>query len=234
MTAAGLGLALLGVAVPVGVRVGVLRLPVSLVSSGRGSSWRPAAVAGWLLGLGGGVPGCGVRRVVLCGAQGSLGAAGAAGVGVSTLVWWRGGVCAGGWAWGDFPQASAFSSHLLEGLPQAPEDIRVVLVRGEVAGPDSLGVECIGQHSFPSGLWHPPPRRPEAAVLRRPLAGLFDQVFEGGLCPAHFRSSQSCVWVERCHHCPWAGPWAWAEEWALVGVMGSWGLVAVAGLGGYS
>ena len=59
----------------------------------------------------------------------------------------------------------------------------MVLGRGEVAGVDSLGVELIGQHGFPRGLWHPPPRRLEAAVLRRPLAGPVDQALEGGLCP---------------------------------------------------
>ena len=48
-------------------------------------------------------------------------------------------MCAGGRAWGDVPQAHSFLSHLLEGLPQALEDIRVVLGRGEVAGVDSLG-----------------------------------------------------------------------------------------------
>ena len=89
-TAAGLGSAPLGVAVSVGVRVGVHRLPVCLTSSRRGSAWRPAAVAGWVAGLGGGAAGRGVRRVVLCGAQGSRGAAGAAGVGVSTFVGWPG------------------------------------------------------------------------------------------------------------------------------------------------
>ena len=120
---------------------------------------------------------------MLCGAQGSWGAVGAASVGAPTLVGWRGGVCVRGWAWGDVPQASAFSSRLLEGLPQAPEDIRVVLGRGEVAGVDSLGVERIGQHVFPCGLWHQPPRRLEAAVLRRPLAGPVDQAPEGGLYP---------------------------------------------------
>ena len=30
---------------------------------------------------------------------------------------------------------------------------------------------------------HPPPRRLEAAVLHRPLAGPLDQALEGGLCP---------------------------------------------------
>ena len=62
-----------------------------------------------------------------------------------------------GWALGDVPQADVVSLRLLEGLPQAPEDIRVVLGRGEVAGVDSQGVERIGQHGFPCGLRHPPP-----------------------------------------------------------------------------
>ena len=88
-----------------------------------------------------------------------------------------------GWALGDVPQADAVSLRFLEGLPQAPEDIRVVLGRGEVAGVDSQGVERIGQHGFPCGLRHPPPCRPEAAVLHRPLAGPMDQALEGGLSP---------------------------------------------------
>ena len=53
-------------------------------------------------------------------------------------------VCVRGWALGDVPQADAVSPRLLEGLPQAPEDIRVVVGRGEVAGVDSQGVERIG------------------------------------------------------------------------------------------
>ena len=86
MTAEGLGLVPYGVAVPVGVCLGVLRLPVRLVSSGRGLAWRSAAVAGWVTGLGGGAACWGVKRVVLCGAQGSWGAVGAASVGASTPV----------------------------------------------------------------------------------------------------------------------------------------------------
>ena len=88
-----------------------------------------------------------------------------------------------GWALGDVPQADVVSLCLLEGLPQAPEDIRVVLGRGEVAGVDSKGVERIGQHGFPCSLRHSPPPRPEAAVLHRPLAGPVDRALEGGLPP---------------------------------------------------
>ena len=83
----------------------------------------------------------------------------------------------------DVPQADAVSLRLLEGLLQALEDIRVVLGRGELAGVDSQEVECIGQHDFPCGLRHPPPRWLEVAVLHRPLAGPMDQALEGGLCP---------------------------------------------------
>ena len=183
MTVAGLGSVSSGVAVHVGVCVGVLRLLVCLVSPRLGLVWRPAAVAGWATGLGGGAAGWGVRRVVLCGALGPWGAVGAAGVSAPMLVGWGGAVCARGWALGDVPQADAVSLRLLEGLPQAPEDIRVVLGRGEVAGVDSQGVERIGQHGFPCGLRHPPPRQLEAAVFHRPLAGPVDQALEGGLCP---------------------------------------------------
>ena len=149
MTVAGMGSVSLGVAVPVGVCVGVPRLPVRLVSSGRGLAWRPEAVAGWVTGLGCGAAGWWVRRVVLCGAQGSWGALGADSVGALTLVGRPGGVCVRGWALGDVSQADAVSLRLLEGLSQAPEDIRVVLGRGEVAGVDSQGVERICQHGFP-------------------------------------------------------------------------------------
>ena len=85
---------------PVGVCFGVLRLLVCFVSSGRGLARRRAAVAGWVSGLGGGTAGLGIRRVVLCSAQGSLGAVGAAGVGAPTLVGLRGCVCVCKLGWG--------------------------------------------------------------------------------------------------------------------------------------
>ena len=53
-----------------------------------GLAWRPVVVVCWVTGLGGGAAGRGVRRVVLCGAQGSWGAVGVAGVGAPTLVGW--------------------------------------------------------------------------------------------------------------------------------------------------
>ena len=58
-------------------------------SSSFGDFWAgPGVVVCWVTGLGGGAAGRGVRRVVLCGAQGSWGAVGAAGVGAQTLVGW--------------------------------------------------------------------------------------------------------------------------------------------------
>ena len=223
----------LGIAVPVGVHagVGIPRLPVCLVSPGRGLAWRPAASAAWVTGSGGGAAGLGVGRVVLCGAQGSWCAVAAAGVSAPTFVGWQGGLCVRSWALNDLPQAYAVSLRLLKGFSQAPEDIRVVLGRGEVAEVDSQGVERIGQLGFPCSLWHPPPRRLEAAVLHQPLAGPVARPSGKGSARAHFCSSQSCVWVQRHHHWPRAGPWPWAEEWAWVGVMWSFGLVAVAGMG---
>ena len=76
MTVAGLGSVPLGVVVPVVVCIGVLRRPVRLVTSGRGLAWRPVVVVCSVAGLGGGAAGRGVKRVVLCGAQGTWGAVG--------------------------------------------------------------------------------------------------------------------------------------------------------------
>ena len=75
-TVSGLGSAPLGVVVLVVVCVGFLRGPVRLVTSGRGLAWRPVVVVCWVTGLDGGAAGRGVRRVALCGAQGSLGCCG--------------------------------------------------------------------------------------------------------------------------------------------------------------
>ena len=139
------------------------------------------------MALGGGAGDRGIRRVMFCGVWGSWraegrGPLGAAGVRASGLAGWRGGVSVWGWAWGDVPQARSFSPRLLEGLPQAHEDIQVVLGCGELAGLDSPGMELIGKHGFPCGLRHPPSRRPESALLRRLPAGPADQALEGGLC----------------------------------------------------
>ena len=78
----------LGVVVPVVVSVGVFQRPVRLVTSRQALASRPVVVACSKTGLGGGAAGQGVRRVVLCGAQGSWGAVGAGGVGAPTLVGW--------------------------------------------------------------------------------------------------------------------------------------------------
>ena len=87
-TVAGLGSAPLGVVVLVVVCVGFLRHPFRLVTAGRGLVWRPVVVVSWVTGLDGGAAGRGVRRVVLCGAQGSWGAVGVASVSAPTLVGW--------------------------------------------------------------------------------------------------------------------------------------------------
>ena len=167
---------------------------------------------------------------MLCGARGSRGAVGAASVCASTLAGWRGGVCAWGWAWGDVPQAPSFSSRLLDGLPQASENIRVVLRCWEVAGVDFLGMERISQHGSPCSLWHPPPRRPEVTVLRRPLAGPVDQGPRGralsgptfaarraacGSSAATTVHGRDCGLGLRCGGgCVWWGHGDWWRWWA--------------------
>ena len=138
-----------------------------------------------------------------------------------------------GWALGDVRQADAFLLRLLEGFPQAPEDIRVVLGGGEVAGVDSQGVERIGQHGFSCGLRHPPSPRPEAADLRRPLAGPVDQASEGGLCPGPLSRLPELPVGPGPPPLSLGGAAVLVEEWARAGLMGSWGLVAVAGPGGF-
>ena len=135
-------------------------------------------------------------------------------------------MCALGWAWGDVLQAAALSSRLLEGLLQVPEDIRVVLGRGELAAVDSLGVERIGQHGFPCGPWHPPPSRLEAAVLRRFLAGPVDQTLKGGLCPG------PVLQLPELRVGPALPPLSLGRAVALGGGVGVGGCDGVAGTGG--
>ena len=136
-----------------------------------------------------------------------------------------------GWALGDVPQADAVSLCLLEGLPQAPEDIRVVLGRGEAAGLDSQGMERIGQHGFPCGLRHPPPHRLEAAVLHRPLAGPVDQALEGGLSPGPLLQLPELLVGPALPLLSLGGAAVLGGGVGVGGRDGSWGRVAVAGLG---
>ena len=74
-----------------GARCRVRWLPSASGSFGdfwAGPGVDPVVVVCWVTGLDGGAAGRGVRRVVLCGAQGSWGAVGVAGVGAPTLVGW--------------------------------------------------------------------------------------------------------------------------------------------------
>ena len=153
---------------------------VAGVWPGRGpGSNPPIGSSGWAAGRG-------MRCVMLCGARGSRGVAGwggvsAAGIRASALVGWRRCVLWWGWASDDVPYAPSFPPRFLEGLPQALEDIRVVLGCGELAGVDSLGMERIGQHNFPCVPRHPSPRRLESTVLRRLHAEPADQALDRGL-----------------------------------------------------
>ena len=143
-----------------------------------------------------------------------------------TLLGWRGCVCVRGWALGDVPEAYVVSLRLLEGFRQVPEDLRVVPGRGEVAGVDSQGVERIGQHGFPCGLWHPPRRRLAVAVLRRPLAGPVDQALEGELCPGPLSQ------LPELHVGPAPPPLSLGGAVALGGGVGVGGCDGVVGTGG--
>ena len=102
----------------------------------------------------------------------------------------------------------------------------MVLGRGENAGLDSQGVERIGQHGFPCGLWHPTPRRLEAAVLRRTLAGLVDQALEAGLCPGPLSQ------LRELRLGPAPPPLSLGGAVALGGGVGVCGRDGVAGTGG--
>ena len=140
------------------------------------------------LGSGRSATGRGVRRVMLCGARGSRGAAGwgvvgAASVRALTLVGWREGVCVWGGAWGDVPKAPSFSPRPPKGLPQASENIRVVLGCGVFVASDSLGMERIGQHGFRCGLRHPS-NRPRFSA--EPQLGQQTRPSREGSARAHF------------------------------------------------
>ena len=102
----------------------------------------------------------------------------------------------------------------------------MVLGRGEVAGVVSQGVERIGEHGLPCGLWHPTPRRLEAAVRRRPLAGPVDQALKGGLCPGPVSQ------VPELHVCLAPPPLSLGGAVALGGGVGMGGCDGVVGTGG--
>ena len=195
----------LGVGVPIGVCVGVLRLPVCLVSTGRGLTWRPVALAGWVTGLGGGAAGRGVRRVVPCGAQGSWGAVDAAGVGAPTLVGWWGGGCVRGWALGDVQQADAASLRLLEGPRRRQRTYWWSWAAGRLQGCTFRGWSASASMASHAACGIHPPAGWRRQFSTDPLRGRWTRPSREGSARAHFRSFQSCVWVQRRHHCSWGG-----------------------------
>ena len=136
-------------------------------------------------------------------------------------------------SWSDVPQAPSFSPRLLEGLSQTLEDIRLVLGYGEFAGLDSLGMERIVQHGFPCRLRHPAACGPESAVLCRLTGGPADQALEGELCPGLLSQFPQLRVGAALPPRSMGGAVAlgWRVRVAWVCVVGSWGLVAVAGPG---
>ena len=168
------------------------------------------------MGLGGDATGLGDRHVMMCGGRGSRVAAGrggadAAGVRVSTPVGWQGGVRVREWAWSDVPQAPSFSPRLLESLSVASDHIQMVLGCGELPVVDSLRMERISQHRFPCALRHPSPRGRSRQFSAHSLRGHRTRPLREGSARAHFRNTQSCVWVQRCNHGPKVRPWPWMK-----------------------
>ena len=134
------------------------------------------------------------------------------------------------WAGGDIPQALSVLLRCLEGLPQAPEDVQLVLECRELARPQSLAMGCIGKHGFPCGLQHPFSGRLESTFLSRLPAGPADQALEGGLRPNQLpQPSQMCVGPALPPRSPWA--WAWAWTCTLGRVVESLGQAAAVGPG---
>ena len=116
---------------------------------------------------------------------------------------------------------------------QAPEDIRVVLGCGVLAEVNCPGMERISQHGFQCVLRHPSPSGRTRRFSADSVRGRRTRPSREGSARARFRSSHSCVWVQRYHHTPQAGPWPWAWAWALVLVrlVESCRLAAAVGLG---
>ena len=98
-------------------------------------------------------------------------------------------------------------------------------------GLDSLGMEHSGQQGFPCSLWHPSLHRLEAAVLGRPLEGPADQALEGGLCRGQLLQLPELPVGPALPPLSVGGAMALGGGVAWLCVVGSWGLVAVVGLG---
>ena len=88
-----------------------------------------------------------------------------------------------GWALGDVPQAGAVSLCLLEGLPQAPEDIRVVLGRGEVAGWTPRGWSASASMASHAACGIHPPAGRRRQFSTEPLRGRWTRPSSRGLSP---------------------------------------------------
>ena len=93
---------------------------------------------------------------------------------------------------------------------------------------ESLGMERMGQHGSPCGLWHPFPRWPEPTVLRELSAGPVDQALEGGRCPGPLQQ------LSQLRVGPALPPWSFGGSLALGIGMGVGARCGVAGTGGGS
>ena len=105
-------------------------------------------------------------------------------VSVRRRLWGAEGVCVcGAWLWVMSHRRMLSRCVSWRVSRNAPEDIRVVLGRGEFWGWTPRGWSASASMASHGACGIHPPRRPEAAVFHRPLAGPMDQALEGGLSP---------------------------------------------------